>query len=173
MDPRYPIGKFQRPSSIDAETVSAAITAIAEMPGKLKEAVTGLSPAQLDTPYREGGWTVRQVIHHVPESHLNAYTRTKLALTEDNPVIKPYDEDAWAKLPDVPIAPVGVSLLLLDTLHARWVTLLRTLGPEQWGRTFQHPESGVWRLDQLACLYAWHGAHHTAHVTTLRQTQGW
>jgi hypothetical protein len=173
MDPRYPIGRYQRPSSIDASVIHDAITAIAEMPGHLKTAVAGLNADQLDTPYREGGWTVRQVVHHVPESHLNAYTRCKLALTEDVPTIKPYEEGEWAKLRDVATTPIGVSLILLDALHARWVSLLRTLEPRDWQRTFRHPESGVWRVDELATLYAWHGAHHVAHITTLRQQRGW
>jgi hypothetical protein len=173
MDPRYPIGRFQRPESLDASAVSDAIGAIAEMPLRLKEAITGLTPAQLDTPYRDGGWTVRQVVHHVPESHLNAYVRCKLALTEDVPTIKPYEEKEWAKLPDVATTPVGVSLLLLEALHARWVVLFRALAPNQWQRTFRHPESGVWRIDELAALYAWHGAHHVAHITNLRQQKGW
>jgi DinB superfamily len=173
MDPRYPIGRYQRPASIDAAVIHDAIATIAESPARLTDAVAGLKADQLDTPYREGGWTVRQVVHHVPESHLNAYIRCKLALTEDVPTIKPYEEGEWAKLRDVAITPIGVSLLLLDALHARWVSLLRTLEPHDWQRTFRHPESGVWRVDELATLYAWHGAHHVAHITTLRQQKGW
>jgi DinB superfamily len=173
MDPRYPIGKFQRPTSLDRATVDAAIAAIAETPARLRSAIAGLSPAQLDTPYRDGGWTVRQVVHHVPESHINAYTRVKLALTEDEPTIKPYEESLWAKLPDVAPTPVDVSLSLLDALHTRWVILLRTLQPAHWQRTFRHPESGVWRVDEMTALYAWHGSHHIAHVTSLRQQRGW
>ncbi len=173
MDPRYPIGKFQRPASLDRAAVDAAITTIAETPARLRAAIAGLTAAQLDTPYRDGGWTVRQLVHHVPESHINAYTRCKLALTEDEPTIKPYEEGLWAKLPDIQPTPVDVSLTMLDALHARWVILLRALQPGQWQRTFRHPESGVWRVDELAALYAWHGSHHVAHVTTLRQQRAW
>jgi hypothetical protein len=136
-------------------------------------AVAGLDAAQLDAPYRPGGWTVRQVVHHVPESHMNAYIRFKLGLTEDEPTIKPYDEDAWAKLPDVAVTPVETSLALLDELHLRWVTLLRLLDDAQFARTFRHPALGVIRLDGNLALYAWHGKHHTAHITSLRERMGW
>ncbi len=173
MDPRYPIGKFQRPTSVDAETLQSAINAIAATPAQLSAAVQGLTAEQLDTPYRDGGWTVRQLIHHVPESHLNAYTRLKLALTETHPTVRPYDEGAWALTPDVATTPIGVSLLLLEALHARWVTLMRNLQADQWARTFHHPESGDWRVDQFTTLYAWHGSHHLAHITGLRQRAGW
>ena len=173
MDPRYPIGKFQRPSSVDAETLQSAINAIAAAPAQLHAAVEGLTAEQLDTPYREGGWTVRQVVHHVPESHMNAYTRVKLALTEGHPVIKPYDEGAWALTPEIVTTPIGVSLIMLDALHARWVSLLRGLESEQWARTFRHPESGDWRVDQATTLYAWHGSHHVAQIRTLRERSGW
>jgi DinB family protein len=173
MDPKYPIGKFSRPKSLDGAAVDAAVATIAETPARMRAAIAGLSPAQLDTPYRDGGWTVRQLVHHVPESHLNAYTRCKLALTEDVPTIKPYAEDQWAKTPEVSATPIDVSLTLLDALHTRWVILLRALGPTQWARTFRHPESGTWRVDELAALYAWHGSHHIAHVTNLRQQRGW
>jgi len=173
MDPRYPIGRFERASAIGTQTLNAAINTIAETPGRLRAAVEGLSAEQLDTPYRDGGWTVRQVVHHVPESHFNGYTRCKLALTEHNPVIKPYDENAWSRTPDVSTTPIGVSLLMLDALHARWVLLLRGLEPDQWSRTFRHPESGDWRLDEFTTHYAWHGSHHVAHITTLRHRAGW
>jgi hypothetical protein len=173
MDFQFPIGRFQRPTSLDATAVNATISSIADLPARLNAAVQGLTPAQLDTPYRDGGWSVRQVVHHVPESHANAYTRIKLALTESNPVVKPYDESEWAKTPEVRTTPIGVSLLMLEALHARWVLLLRALTPEQWGKTFQHPESGLWRVDQAAALYAWHGTHHVAHVTSLRERSGW
>jgi DinB superfamily len=173
MDFQFPIGRFQRPTSLDATAVNATISSIADLPARLNAAVQGLTPAQLDTPYRDGGWSVRQVVHHVPESHANAYTRIKLALTESNPVVKPYDESEWAKTPEVRTTPIGVSLLMLEALHARWVLLLRALSPEQWGKTFQHPESGLWRVDQVAALYAWHGTHHVAHVTSLRERSGW
>jgi hypothetical protein len=173
MDPRYPIGKYQRPASMNAEALQSAINAIAAAPAQLTAAVQGLTAEQLDTPYRDGGWTVRQVIHHVPESHLNAYTRCKLALTEAHPTIKPYDESAWALTPEVASTPIGVSLLLLEALHARWVVLLRGLQGDQWARTFRHPESGDWRLDEFTTLYAWHGSHHAAHITSLRQRMAW
>jgi uncharacterized damage-inducible protein DinB len=150
-----------------------SIAAIRETPSALRSAVRGLSEAQLNTPYREGGWTVRQVVHHVPESHMNAFMRFKLALTEDNPTIKPYNEDAWAKLADVPRTPVETSLALLDALHARWVTLLDVMTPEEFGRPLVHPDSGPMTLDRMLQLYAWHGRHHVAHVTTLRARQNW
>jgi hypothetical protein len=150
------------------------IEQIAATPGKLRIAVAGLDRAQLDTPYREGGWTVRQVIHHVPDSHLNAYVRLKLALTEDGPVIRPYDEALWAALEDSRQTPVEVSLTLLDSLHARWVTLLRSLGADDFRRTLRHPDhSGILTVDWLTALYAWHGRHHVAHVTSLRERLGW
>ena len=173
MDPRYPIGKYQRPTSVDAATVHASINAIAAAPAQLSAVVHRLTAEQLDTPYRDGGWTVRQVIHHVPESHLNAYMRCKLALTETHPVIKPYDEAAWALTPDVATTPVGVSLLMLEALHARWVLLFRGLHADDWAKTFRHPESGDWRLDEFITLYAWHGSHHVAQISALRERSGW
>jgi len=140
----------------------------------LRAAVTELTPAQLDTPYRDGGWTVRQVVHHVPDSHLNAYTRMKLALTEDEPVIKPYDEARWAELADVPATPIETSLTLLECLHRRWVLLLRSLGPKELSRRFRHPEHNrSIDLDEMLALYAWHGRHHVAHITSLRSRMGW
>jgi uncharacterized damage-inducible protein DinB len=172
-DPRYPTGKFTFDSNVTPDLRRQSIAAIRETPSALRSAVRGLSEAQLNTPYREGGWTVRQVVHHVPESHMNAFMRFKLALTEDNPTIKPYNEDAWAKLADVPRAPVETSLVLLDALHARWVTLLDVMTPEQFGRPLVHPDSGPMTLDRMLQLYAWHGRHHVAHVTTLRARQGW
>jgi uncharacterized damage-inducible protein DinB len=135
--------------------------------------VTGLTPAQLDTPYRDGGWTVRQVAHHVPDSHMNAYLRFKFGLTEDAPAIKTYEEKDWAKTPEVAVTPVDVSLALLDALHLRWVALLRAMTPQQFARTIKHPEWGTPSLDAMLALYAWHGRHHTAHVTTLRERMGW
>jgi hypothetical protein len=139
----------------------------------LRAAVAGLDAAQLDTPYRPGGWTVRQVVHHVPESHMNAYIRIKLALTENEPVIKPYDEDAWAKLPDVVPTSIETSLTLLDALHVRWVTLLRLLDDAQFARAFEHPEWGRVPIEGAVAQYAWHGKHHTAHITRLRERMGW
>lgn len=171
-DPRYPVGAFVRPPSLGSEARREAIDVIRETPANLRRALLGLDERQLDTPYRVGGWTVRQVAHHLPDSHLNAYLRTKLALTESVPTIKPYDEDAWARLPDSRL-PVDVSLRLLDAVHERWVALLDGLGEGDWSRTFTHPEVGLTRLDQLVALYSWHGLHHTAHVTTLRERMGW
>lgn len=171
-DLRYPIGPFTKPASLDAAARTAAIDTIARAPALFRQAVAGLTDAQLDTPYRPGGWTVRQVAHHVPDSHLNAYVRFKLAVTEDVPTIKPYEESLWAKLADSAL-PIDVSLRLLDALHERWVVLLRSLGNDQWVREFVHPESGRLRVDQLLALYAWHGAHHTGHVTSLRRRMGW
>jgi hypothetical protein len=168
-DPRYPIGEFSFPQSTTAAQRLLWIAEIAEAPAKLRAAAEGMTPAQLDTPYREGGWTVRQVVHHVPESHMNAYIRFKLALTEDEPTVKPYDEAAWARLGDVHATPVETSLILLESLHDRWTRLLRTMDDAAFARTFRHPELGVIRLDQNLALYAWHGKHHTGHIESVRR----
>jgi uncharacterized damage-inducible protein DinB len=149
------------------------IDQIEAAPAQLRAAVEGLNAEQLDTPYRPGGWTVRQVVHHVPDSHLNAYIRFKLALTEDEPAIKTYDEARWAELPDSRSVPIEVSLVLLETLHRRWVSLLRLLPAAAFEKTLRHPDHGLINLNQLLSLYAWHGAHHVAHVTTLRERMGW
>lgn len=172
-DPRYPIGKFHFDEPQSEEQKSKLIAEIAQTPANLRAALNGLTPAQLDTTYREGGWTVRQVVHHVPDSHLNAYTRFKLALTEQEPTIKPYAEDRWAELADTKTTPVEVSLTLLDTLHDRWVRLLRSLGPEDWKRGFRHPELGLVTLEKNLAIYAWHGRHHVAHVAELRRRMAW
>lgn len=173
-DPRYPIGKFQPPAGpLTPAERGGLIAQIAALPGLFRRAVSGLTAAQLDTPYRDGGWTVRQLAHHVPDSHLNAYVRVKLALTEDVPTIKTYEEKLWAGTPEVAATPVEVSLTLLDALHRRWVTLLEALGPGEFARTFQHPEWGARSIEWLVAQYAWHGRHHTAHVTTLRERMGW
>jgi hypothetical protein len=172
-DPRFPIGKFHFEGPLSADQRSKLIDEIEAAPAKLRAAVNGLNPQQLDTPYRDGGWTVRQVVHHVPESHMNSYIRYKLALTEDEPTIKTYDEDRWAKLADVPLTPIEVSLALLDSLHTRWVTLLRALKADDWKKNFRHPEMGVVSLEKTLALYAWHGKHHTAHVTELRKKMDW
>lgn len=174
-DLRYPVGKFQRPTSaLSAAERSAMIDAIAATPANLREAIRGLADRQLDTPYRPGGWTVRQVVHHVPDSHMNAYCRFKLALTEDVPTIKPYDEARWAELIDGKSALVAESLTLLEVLHARWVMLLRAMRPDDFLRKLNHPEWGApLTLDALLALYAWHGRHHTAHITSLREREGW
>ena len=172
-DLRYPIGKFSYEGSLTEDQKQKFLDEIAQAPTNLRAAVKGLSDAQLDTPYRPEGWTVRQVVHHVPDSHLNAYIRFKLALTEDEPTIKPYAEDRWAKLSDTQATPVEVSLIMLDSLHDRWVRLLRSLQPGDWKRTFRHPEMGVMNRERTLALYAWHGKHHVAHVTSLQERNGW
>ena len=172
-DLRYPIGKPERKTSLPADERRAAIEAIAATPAKLRSAVKGLSESQLDTPYRPGGWSVRQLVHHVADSHLNAYTRFRLALTEDNPTIKPYDEAKWAELPDARTLPVNVSLDLLDALHERWVSLLRSASPDAFARPLTHPENGPMTLDSMLTIYSWHGRHHTAHVSALRERMKW
>jgi hypothetical protein len=173
-DPRYPIGKFNAPTSPQrSDERRLLIEQIAATPAHMREAVAGLNETQLETPYRDGGWTVRQVVHHVPDSHMNAYTRVKLALTEDEPLIKPYDEAAWAKLNDVRATPIETSLMLLETLHARWDAILTSMTDADFARTLRHPEHGLVTLDWLIALYAWHGRHHVAHITSLRQRNGW
>ncbi len=172
-DLRYPIGKFARPASATPDQVRAGIDEIDAHPAAFRQAVRGLNDAQLDTPYRPDGWTVRQVAHHLPDSHMNAYVRYKLALTEDVPTIKPYEQQLWAELPDGNSGPIEPSLALLEQLHLRWVRLLRALKPTDFERRFNHPESGVLTLAALTALYAWHGKHHTAHVTALRKRKGW
>jgi DinB superfamily len=170
---RYPVGKFSFPKSISVEQRREWIRDIAAAPALLRAAVAGLNEAQLDTPYRPEGWTVRQVVHHVPESHMNSYVRFKLALTEDVPTIKPYDEARWARLPDIAVTPIETSLALLEALHARWAPLLEGMSVADFGRAFRHPEIGLVRLDQNLALYAWHGKHHAAHITSLRERMGW
>jgi hypothetical protein len=173
-DPRFPIGPFLFDGKADAGRRKQWIGEIAEAPGLLRTAVTGLSEQELDTPYRAEGWTVRQVVHHVPDSHINAYTRFKLALTENEPTIKPYNEALWAELPDARTAPVEPSLTLLEFLHRRWLLLLSQLGPEDFSRRFRHPEHGrLLGLDEMLALYAWHGRHHVAHITSLRRRMEW
>lgn len=172
-DPRFPVGKFSYAGTPTPDQKQVFLQEIAQTPARLRAAVNGLSESQLDTPYRPGGWTVRQVVHHVPDSHLNSYVRFKLALTEEEPTIKPYAEDRWAELADTRATPIEVSLTLLESLHDRWVRLLRSLTPEQWKRTFRHPEMGPMDLDKTLALYAWHGRHHVAHVTELRKEKSW
>jgi DinB superfamily len=171
-DLRYPIGKPERPEHLTDEQRREFIDAIAVAPAKLRAAVTGLTQQQLDTPYRPGGWTVRQVVHHLPDSHMNAYVRFKLALTENEPTIKPYHEGAWANLPDSKAA-IEPSLALLDALHQRWIVLLGTLAPADWQKKFNHPESGPNTLDRALAVYGWHGRHHVAHITSLRERNSW
>jgi hypothetical protein len=172
-DPRYPIGKFHFDGPLNDDQRRNALDDIANTPANLRMAVNGLSEAQFDTPYRPEGWTVRQVVHHVPDSHMNAYIRFKLALTEDEPTIKPHEQQLWADLADTRETPIEVSLTQLDSLHDRWVRLLRSLTREDWKRTFRHPELGIVSLERNLALYAWHGRHHVAHVTELRKRNGW
>jgi uncharacterized damage-inducible protein DinB len=172
VDPRYPVGRFTPPSTISPDDRTDAIATLAELPEELRNAVDGLSFAQLSTPYREGGWTLRQLVHHVADSHMNAVIRVKLALTEDWPTIKPYDEAAWAKLHDV-AAPIEWSLELVESLHARWVMLLQSLDDQQWKRGCNHPENGPMTVELLTLLYAWHSRHHVSHITRLRAREDW
>lgn len=173
VDPRYPIGRHLAPSAPTLAQRQSAVNEVALLPERLRDAVRGLTDEQLDTPYRDGGWTVRQLVHHVADSHLNAVARFRFALTEADPAIKPYDEGAWALLHDAASAPVQPSLQLLEGLHVRWVALLRNLDEGQWARAYVHPENGRTTLNQAVLLYAWHGRHHTAHVTALRRAKGW
>jgi len=173
-DPRYPIGPFAslgRP--LDTTERDARIEAIAEHPARIRAAVEGLSDTQLDTPYREGGWTVRQVVHHLADSHVNAYVRFKLGVTEDAPTLKSYDEGAWANLPDAERGPAASSLSVLDAIHARWVAFLGALAEDDFGRTVVYTNGRELTIDVLLEIYAWHGAHHVAHVTRLRERMGW
>lgn len=173
-DLRYPVGKFDSEAPLTAESRAAAIADLASLPANLRAAVAGLTDAQLDTPYRPEGWTVRQLVHHLADSHINAYTRVRLALTEDNPTIKPYEEKLWAELADSTSLPAESSLGILDGLHLRWVKLLRTLSDADCARTVVHPTSGrTMTLDFLTAMYAWHCRHHVAHVIGLRTREGW
>jgi uncharacterized damage-inducible protein DinB len=172
-DPRYPIGKFAYAGTLTAEQKQQYLTDIEQTPTRLRASLSGLSDQQLDTPYRDGGWTLRQVAHHVVDSHMNSYIRFKLALTEEEPTIKPYMESLWAELPEARHAPIAVSLALLDSLHQRWMLMLRTFTDVEWKRTFRHPEMGPMTLEKTLALYAWHGHHHVAHITNLRTQKGW
>lgn len=173
-DVRYPVGKFERRDLLTPAERATLIEQIAAAPSRMREAVQSLDARQIETPYREGGWTVRQVVHHLPDSHLNAYTRFKLALTEDTPMIKPYDEARWAELSDSRDTPIGTSLTLLESLHDRWVRLLRAMSDADFQRTLKHPEhQGTMTLDSMLGLYGWHGRHHVGHITSLRQRMGW
>jgi len=172
-DLRYPVGKFKWAGSSTEAERNEHIHNIEQTPPRLRAAVAGLSGEQLDTPYRPDGWTVRQVVHHLADSHMNAYVRYRLALTEDEPTIKPYNEAQWAELIDAKTAPIGPSLALLESLHNRWVILLKSLTPLDWARTFRHPELGVVALEKNLALYSWHGRHHVAHITSLRERMGW
>ena len=171
-DLRYPIGRPQPVSTLTPAQRAELIVQIAAAPENLRRAVKGLDDKQLDTPYRDGGWTVRQVVHHVPDSHMNAYIRCKFLLTQEQPTIMPYDQAQWARTPEIG-APVEVSLALLDALHRRWILLLQGLEPGDFARTLNHPESGIMTLDSVVAMYAWHGRHHTAHITGLRERMAW
>lgn len=170
---RYPVGHFQAPAASTSEVRAAQIETLRRLPERLREAVSGLNDAQLDTPYRPGGWTVRQVVHHLADSHANSFIRFKLALTEDWPTVKTYDEAAWARLPDSQTLPVSISLTFIDALHGRWVALLESFCEEDFQRGFRHPEMGRQTLAASLALYDWHARHHTAHITALRQRRGW
>jgi uncharacterized damage-inducible protein DinB len=172
-DLRYPVGVYRKPVTIGTAEREGFVEAIAATPGGLRSAVRGLTDLQMDTVYREGGWTVRQVVHHLPDSHLNAYVRFKLALTEEAPLICTYEESLWAELPEARSAPVGMSLALLDAIHARWVAGIRTLPAASFERTYRHPDMGLVSLNEQLAHYAWHGRHHIAHITSLRRRMGW
>lgn len=171
-DLRYPIGRFTPPASFDSAARAEHISALRLLPGTLQAALSGLNHSQLDTPYREGGWTVRQLVHHVADSHANAYVRTKLALTEEWPTIKPYDEAAWARLADSTL-PVDGSVAMISALHERWVALLESLSESDFQRGYNHPENGRQNLATVLAIYAWHSRHHTAHITSLRARMNW
>jgi len=173
MDLQYPIGKFQWGGAITDEQREQLIAQIEQAPAQLRQAVAGLTQEQIDTPYRPEGWTVRQVVHHVCDSDMNLYVRFRLALTEDEPTVKSFAQEGWANLEDARTAPTELSLSLLDALHQRWVLLLRSLRPADFARTFQHPERGVVALEKYLGMAAWHGRHHVAHITSLRDRMGW
>ncbi len=172
-DLRYPVGRPTRDSSLSDDRRRAAIATIAEAPRKLRDAVRGLDDTQFDTPYRPDGWTVRQVVHHMPDSHANAFIRTKLGLTEHQPTVTPYDEAAWALLEDARTTPIETSLTMFDAIHDRWVRILQAMAPADFARVIVHPENGPMTLDQVLQVYEWHGRHHVAHITALRERNGW
>ncbi len=171
-DPRYPIGGFDRPKTIDAGLRATFVRQIEAAPAALRSVVKGLDGRQLQTPYREGGWTCLQVVHHLADSHMNAYIRFKLALTEKEPTIKPYDQAAWAELADARDGEIGLSLGLLESLHHRWVACIRSVPEEAFSRRFRHPEIGMMTVDEILALYAWHGRHHTAQIASLHDRRG-
>ncbi|HVS31425.1 MAG TPA: putative metal-dependent hydrolase [Thermoanaerobaculia bacterium] len=172
-DLRYPVGRFEPRHTLTSEQRRSLIGEIAAAPQRMREAVRGLGDSELDTPYRDGGWKVRQVVHHLPDSHMNAYVRLKFTLTEQEPVIKPYDQETWAMLPDSQLTPIATSLTLLDSLHERWTTLMTSMAPADFQRKFTHPEHGLMTLDWLVAMYAWHGRHHVGHIASLRERKGW
>lgn len=171
-DLRYPVGEFDKNIELTAESRAEFIQTIRDLPNKIAESIEGLNEQQLDTPYRDEGWTVRQTIHHVADSHINSLCRFKLALTEENPTIRPYFEDRWAELADSKL-PVDVSLQIIEGVHRRWTILLETMTDADFQKTLIHPESGDWTIEQFLALYAWHSLHHTAHITKLRERNGW
>ena len=173
VDLRYPVGKFKAPEANTPEIRAAHIETLRQLPERLGAAVSGLSDAQLDTPYRDGGWTVRQVVHHIADSHANSVIRFKLALTEDWPLIKPYDEKAWAELPDSKSLPIASSLVFIESMHARWVALLESMSEADFARGMNHPERGPFDLARTLAIYDWHSRHHVAHITALRERMGW
>ncbi|MEO8482553.1 MAG: YfiT family bacillithiol transferase [Acidobacteriota bacterium] len=172
-DLRFPVGDFAPPSEFNHAVRGELISQIDETPAALRGAVHRLTAEQLQTPYREGGWTLAQVVHHLPDSHANAYVRFRLALTESEPTVKPYNEAKWAELTDAASSDIESSLLMLEGIHQRWVSLLRRLTPEQWTTGFYHPERGRVTLENTLALYAWHGRHHVAHINGLRSRMGW
>jgi hypothetical protein len=172
-DLRYPIGKFQMPKAVSKPEREGFLQEVEQLPSRLREAIAGLGDAQLDTPYRPDGWTVRQVVHHLPDSHMNSYIRFKLAVTEDAPTIRPYLEERWAELHEARTGPVMLSLNLLEALHRRWSVFLRSLTDSDYQKTFIHPQYGPFRLEQSLAMYAWHGKHHVAHITSLRERNKW
>lgn len=171
-DLKFPIGKYDKDAAISRDLRKQLIGEIAELPKNLRQSVENLNDEQLDTPYRPGGWTVRQVIHHVGDSHMNSFIRFKLALSENNPTIRPYAEDSWAQTAEYKL-PIDVSLLLIDSIHRRWTTLLESMSDADYTRTLTHPETGAWTLEKQLGLYAWHGRHHTAHITKLKERNSW
>jgi uncharacterized damage-inducible protein DinB len=172
-DPQYPIGKLSVDPNVTPEKRERWLAEIAAAPAQFRAAVAGLTEAQLDTPYRDGGWTIRQVVHHMADSHLMSLVRFRVSLTEENPAISGYDPAKWGELPDAKTGPVGTSLDLLEALHARWLVLLRAMTPTQFSRTFRRPDGQEISLDRLLQTYAWHGKHHAAHITGLRERMGW
>ena len=170
---KYPIGRYQAEENIDKAAINNFIKEIELLPERLAEAVKGLTLNQLQTPYRPDGWSVQQVVHHIADSHLNAYIRFKLALTEDKPIIKPYDENLWAELPDTKLVDINVSLTLIDSLHKRWTTLLKQLSKKELDKEYLHPESGMKNVRETISLYAWHSNHHLAHITSLKKRMNW
>ena len=172
-DLRYPVGACEWPAEVSVEERRRNLRDIAELPAKLREAVAGLAPQHLDIPYREGGWTIRQIVHHIPDSHMNSYVRFKLALTEDQPTIKPYDEKLWAEIPEARTAPIEISLAMTDALHGRWSLMLDNMTDADFERSIRHPEIGVLKLKSMVAGYGWHCQHHVAQIVATRRRMGW